>query len=138
MMVTPCLPFRLILSSFSRVTPGDLSRTSRAVDPALEGEAATLTTMRSDFCSIKGLLPMTATSWRFLEDVCRTSGGSTTEELAADSSKGEDQVVVCPTVLAAIRYLPSRTWSSSKCPVLSVTVTLAWEESLALRREMVA
>src|SRR5258708_39434139 len=105
-MVTPCLPFRLILSSLSRVMPGDFSRTSIAVEPALEGEASTLMTMRSAFCSIRGFLPTTATDWRLLELEASTRGVSDWLLWAADSSIGPDQAELCPIVLADTRYLP--------------------------------
>src|SRR5688572_18954922 len=47
MIITPCFPFRLILPSLSTVTPGDFSKISSAVAPALVGEASTLTIVLS-------------------------------------------------------------------------------------------
>src|SRR5258708_37799138 len=76
MIVTPCFPFRLILSSLSRVTPGDFSRTSMAVEPALEGEASTFTTIRAAFCSRKGRLATTANSFRLAVALVSTNGGT--------------------------------------------------------------
>src|SRR5688572_26807969 len=60
--MTPCLPRRFMFPSLSTVMPGDFSNISRAVEPALVGDASTFTTVLSILVSINGLLAMTVTS----------------------------------------------------------------------------
>src|ERR1700759_4032082 len=112
-MVTPCFPFRLMLSSLSKVTPGDFSRTSMAVEPALEGEASTLIMVRSAFVSMNGFLPTTAIACRLLELEDSTSGERLWVPVTA-RSKGGEYVVSNPTDDAVTRYFPAGTWSNRK------------------------
>ncbi len=63
-MITPFLPRMDILSSLSTCMPGDCWSTSSAVPPAATMLFSTFTTILSAFCSIKGRLPVTFTSFR--------------------------------------------------------------------------
>src|SRR5687767_14359085 len=85
--MTRCLPRRLILPSLSTVMPGDFSIISRAVAPALVGEASTFTTVLSILVSINGFLAVTVTPSIDLDSVVSFIGSALRVALSAVISR---------------------------------------------------
>src|SRR6185437_2726747 len=105
-MMTFCLPLRLMLSSLSSVMPGDFSSTSMAVEPALDGEASTFIMVRSAFISTNGFLRTTAMVCRSVLAGARAMGERLFVPVIA-RSKGTDHDDIYPTEEAVTRYLPA-------------------------------
>src|SRR5438045_3595672 len=137
MTMTPAFPLRLMFPSLSTVTPGDFSKTSSAVAPALVGDDSTFTMVRSILLSIKGFFAVTITPARPLACSLMTKGGTDTL-LLEDNSKTLLVALLYPTFDADTKYFPSFTSRNSYPPFLPVAANFTEDESLALRSETVA
>src|SRR5215213_9312732 len=102
--ITPAFPRRLMAPSLFTIMPGDFSSTSKAVAPALVGEASTFTTVLSILVSMNGLLAVTVTSPRDLAACCMENAFSLTLLLSAEMVKGWLLTGVNPVAVMVMMY----------------------------------
>src|SRR5688572_29284110 len=102
--------------------------------------ASTFTTMRSIFCSTRGLRALTVTDFRLFDRGFSTMVVNSLIELSGDDDilKGEEYCFSYPTADTTTRYLPCDGLSNEYRPSWSDTDTFTTLESFAFKSVIVA
>ena len=137
--ITPSFPLRLIWSFWrSMITPGAFSSTSRAVLPLAIILLATFTIVLSIFCSTKGRLARTVTSFNCSESGANIKTGIFSSLSPDNIENTELNVCLKPTAEALRKYFPARILSIVKRPAASVIDPLTRLESFKVNSKTLA